>query len=163
VLITVRLAHRRKFLKKIMRTSSSALILSYLCASTSLLIVNKLSLNIFRFPYTLTSLQLLIFCCFTISIELYSIIVTRCGKFGLFRNPKVSLAFLIPGFFWGIPLAFNMQMLAYVNPETVLIFRAATIFGVAAGDRLLFGTNLKWHQYIAIFFYFRWCSYLHWI
>ena len=41
---------------------------------------------------------------------------------------------LLTGFVWAIPLALNLRALTRLNPETLIVFRTATLIGVALGD-----------------------------
>mmetsp|Transcript_6773 Transcript_6773/g.20262 ORF Transcript_6773/g.20262 Transcript_6773/m.20262 type:complete len:664 (+) Transcript_6773:2241-4232(+) len=126
----------------------------YLISSTSLLILNKLALKVFNFPYTLTYIQLVSFCVVCIAIETGTYLIFGKSKYGLFVDSAAVRSFLFPGLIWALPLAFNMQALSFLNPDTVLIFRVATIFGIAVGDRVLFGKKLKLNQVLSLLFTF---------
>lgn len=137
-----------------MTKQASLYISAYLIASTLLLILNKLSLVVYSYPYTLTYLQLLFFCVFTICFEVVHILKFGRSRYGVFVSRKVMKTFILPGFAWGLPLAFNMQALSYLNPDTVIVFRVATLFGVAAGDHFLFKKKLVQHQRLSLLFTF---------
>jgi len=45
-----------------------------------------------------------------------------------------------------------MQASKHSNPETVIVFRAATVFGVAIGDLLWFAKDFLGHELLSLFF-----------
>jgi hypothetical protein len=118
-------------------------ILGYVVVSAVMLNVNKLALQNFDAPYFLTLVQTVVTC----------VVLLVLGCFGFaslsWRHAK---RFVFPGAVWALPLAFNMQALKHLNPETVVVFRAATVFGVASGDLVWFKKNFLGHQLLSLFF-----------
>ena len=88
-------------------------IFCYLISSTSLLILNKLALKVFNFPYTLTYVQLVAFCAVSTAIESGAYLISGRAKYGLFVDSAAVRSFLFPGLIWAMPLAFNMQALSF--------------------------------------------------
>jgi len=119
-------------------------ILGYVVVSAVMLNVNKLALQNFDAPYFLTLVQTVVTC----------VVLLVLGCFGFaslsWRHAK---RFVFPGAVWALPLAFTMQALKHLNPETVVVFRAATVFGVASGDLVWFKKKLSRAPTFVVIFY----------
>lgn len=116
-------------------------VLLYLLISAALLNVNKFALRHVQAPYCLTLLQMT----FT------WVLLLLAGLFGNLRlSIRDALRFTSTGVFWSLPLAFNMQVLVYLNPETAVMFRVLTLVGVAVGDWVYFGKQFKFNEIASI-------------
>ena len=126
-----------------MRTPAFANILGYFLVSALMLNVNKLAINAFKAPYTLTLLQALFTC---------TAILAAGVRGKVYLSMRDSRRFFLPGTLWALPLAFSMQTLRYINPETVVMFRTFTLIGVSAGDFLFFGKVFIFHELLSLVF-----------
>ena len=63
-----------------------------------------------------------------------------------------AYSFVLPGFCWAIPIAFNMKALQLLNPETCVIFRICSTAGVGIGDIVFFQAVLSTPKKISIAF-----------
>lgn len=112
------------------------------------MILNKLCLQYLNKPYTLTWLQLLFFCGATVFVEL--LLKPKSRRRNLILDRKLSSTFLFPGILWSLPLGFSMKALSYLNPDTLIMFRTATIIGVAVGDYFLFHKKILRFQMFSL-------------
>ena len=118
-------------------------IVGYLLVSAVMLNTNKLALQTFEAPYLLTLVQTV----FTVLV--LSSAACLGGNFTL--SIKNASRFFLPGIVWSLPLAFNMQALKYLNPEAIVVFRVATVFGVALGDLVYFAKVFRGHELLSLF------------
>jgi FkbM family methyltransferase len=114
----------------------------FVIVSALMLNVNKLVLRFFPAPYFLSLLQALTTCVF-----LYLLEVSR-GRVEL--STRQLRNFIIPGMLWAFPLVFNLQSLRYLNPETLIVFRAFTVLGVSAGDFLVLRRTFKRNEFLSM-------------
>eukprot|EP01103_Thecamoeba_quadrilineata_P008482 TRINITY_DN18218_c0_g1_i1.p1 TRINITY_DN18218_c0_g1~~TRINITY_DN18218_c0_g1_i1.p1 ORF type:complete len:327 (-),score=39.04 TRINITY_DN18218_c0_g1_i1:3-983(-) len=101
---------------------------SYMLVSSTMLIINKVAIHMFPFPFTLLSIQLFV-----------SVIILLILK--LFK--RVDLEFLEwskAKAYFGVTFSFllniltNMKALQHSNVETVIVFRTCTTLAIAYGD-----------------------------
>ena len=97
----------------------------YLLSSSLMLFVNKLVLVHFPYPQAALLLQL--------ATSVLMLLVKRDASMSLFDAEKAR-KWIPVVVAWGLPLLTNMQCLAYVNVETVIIFRALATLFVALAD-----------------------------
>ena len=118
-----------------------AAVFSYLLISAIMLNLNKLAIISLSAPYFLTFVQTVFSC-----IVLFSVSCTAPMKI----STKDACRFFGPGIVWALPLAFNMRALLYLNPETLIVFRVATIIGVSVGDAFFFNKVFKTHEILSV-------------
>mmetsp|Transcript_15055 Transcript_15055/g.54274 ORF Transcript_15055/g.54274 Transcript_15055/m.54274 type:complete len:698 (-) Transcript_15055:279-2372(-) len=114
----------------------------FVIVSALMLNVNKLVLGFFPAPYFLSLLQALTTCVF-----LYLLEISR-GRVEL--STRHLRNFIIPGMLWAFPLVFNLQSLRFLNPETLIVFRAFTVLGVSAGDFFVLRRIFKRNEFISM-------------
>lgn len=96
----------------------------------------------FKAPYCLALLQALTTC------AVFFLQIVSSEKNGL--SSVHARAFISPGVLWAVPLALNLQALRFLNPETLVMFRALTILGVSAGDFVILKRIFKRHEVMAL-------------
>lgn len=116
-------------------------VLSYVLISAAMLNVNKLVVQTYGRPYTLSLIQA-VATCFIL------LVAQACGRLDL--RVKWIAHFCVPGILWALPIALSMHMLAYINPETAVMFRTFSLVGVSLGDFIFFGKHFELNESVSV-------------
>ena len=63
---------------------------------------------------------------------------------------------------WAVPLALNLRALTRLNPETLIVFRTATLIGVTFGDYVYYGKRFETREVAAIVTILTGCAFYAW-
>lgn len=102
----------------------------YMFLATAMWVVNKKTMKHLPIPFFVMLVQ-------TLATVL---LLKLCQRMGVIQMKPYSWqvfgTWVNTGFVWAIPLALNLRALTRLNPETLIVFRTATLIGVTFGDHL---------------------------
>jgi drug/metabolite transporter (DMT)-like permease len=118
-------------------------IVLYMLCSSSMLVINKASLNVFPFPLFLSTIQ-------TTSSAILIIVSRGIGRVQfaevtvqkLWAWRSIALAFILP-------VMLNMKTVQVVGVETAMVFRAISTVAVAFGEYWCLGVSITRRQVVA--------------
>lgn len=124
---------------------------TYMFLATAMWIFNKKTVFYLPIPFAVMLVQ-----------TLATVLLLKLLRMGRFISMKpwswqVFGTWVNTGFVWSIPLALNLRALTRLNPETLIVFRTATLIGVTFGDHL-YGKKFTKREVLSIISILTGCS-----
>ena len=101
---------------------------TYMFLATAMWVVNKKTVKHLPVPFFVMLVQTVATVALLKLSQVSGLIRMKPYRWEIFGQ------WLPTGFVWAIPLALNLRALTRLNPETLIVFRTATLIGVSLGD-----------------------------
>ena len=101
---------------------------TYMFLATAMWVVNKKTVKHLPVPFFVMLVQTVATVALLKLWQVSGLIRMKPYRWEIFGQ------WLPTGFVWAIPLALNLRALTRLNPETLIVFRTATLIGVTLGD-----------------------------
>ena len=106
----------------------TAVCAAYMFLASAMWVVNKKTVKHLPVPFFVMLTQALATCVILKTLQRLRVVRMRPWRWEIFGE------WLKTGFVWAVPLALNLRALTRLNPETLIVFRTATLIGVTFGD-----------------------------
>ena len=109
----------------------------YMLLASAMWIVNKKTITYLPVPFFVTLVQALATCAILKMAQRLKAIQMQPFSWETFGE------WVNTGIVWAVPLALNLRALTRLNPETLIVFRTATLIGVTFGDYAYYGKEQR--------------------
>ena len=106
----------------------TAVCAAYMFLASAMWVVNKKDVKHLPVPFFVMLTQALATCVILKTLQRLRVVRMRPWRWEIFGE------WLKTGFVRAVPLALNLRALTRLNPETLIVFRTATLIGVTFGD-----------------------------
>eukprot|EP00740_Mantoniella_antarctica_P005594 CAMPEP_0181353386 /NCGR_PEP_ID=MMETSP1106-20121128/2808_1 /TAXON_ID=81844 /ORGANISM="Mantoniella antarctica, Strain SL-175" /LENGTH=359 /DNA_ID=CAMNT_0023465995 /DNA_START=111 /DNA_END=1187 /DNA_ORIENTATION=- len=128
----------------------------YMFLASVMWVVNKKTITHLPVPFFVTLVQALATCAILKVAQHLKVITMQPFSWETFGE------WINTGIVWAVPLALNLRALTRLNPETLIVFRTATLIGVTAGDYAYYGKRFETREMVSIATILTGCAFYAW-
>lgn len=133
----------------------TAVCAAYMFLASAMWVVNKKTVKHLPVPFFVMLTQALATCVILKTLQRLRVVRMRPWRWEIFGE------WLKTGFVWAVPLALNLRALTRLNPETLIVFRTATLIGVTFGDHA-YGKRFERREIASIVVILVGCAFYAW-
>ena len=133
----------------------TAVCAAYMFLASAMWVVNKKTVKHLPVPFFVMLTQALATCVILKTLQRLRVVRMRPWRWEIFGE------WLKTGFVWAVPLALNLRALTRLNPETLIVFRTATLIGVTFGDHA-YGKRFQRREMASIVVILVGCAFYAW-